>query len=279
MDTHHHAPYNVVAHAAHCKFADSPMPRVAITAGTTPRWDENGANYVPYRNAVLAAGLEPVRVSPNAFDTADSRSVSAFLRSIDGILLSGGPDVCPHYYKPGIAGRELEEYVRRHGIQSDPPRDELELALVHCAADSGIPVLAICRGIQLLNVALGGELIPDIRSSIRHRADGEDGSSALHPITLRRGTVLSDILDSGEEHCVNSRHHQGFTEAQAAASLRISAVAPDGIVEAVELVGGPWVLGVQWHPERPEDAQVFARDRAIFSAFAAQVMRRRESNV
>lgn len=262
------------------RIASSPihrMPRVAITAGETPDWNEDGTAYVPYRNAVLAAGLEPVRVSPTVFDTADSRSVSAFLQSIDGILLSGGPDVSPHYYKPDIAGRELEEYVRRHKVATDPPRDELELAFVQCAADSGIPVLAICRGIQLLNVAFGGELIPDIRSPTPHRASVPNGVSALHSITLRRGTLLSGILDAGQQHCVNSRHHQGFTEAQAAASLRVSALAPDGIVEAAELIGGSWILGVQWHPERPEDAYVFARDRAIFSAFAAQVIKRWES--
>jgi len=254
------------------------MPRVAVTAAATPEWNENGPAYTPYRDAVLAAGLDPVHTSPATFDPGDSRSVSAFLRSVDGLLLSGGPDVSPHYYIPNPEGFDLDGFIRQHGITTDLPRDALELSLLQAAVENGIPVLAICRGIQLLNVAMGGELIPDIRSSTQHKPNVQNGPSATHAVTVRRRTLLAGVLEASKQHLVNSRHHQGFTEAQAAVALRVSAVAPDGIVEAVELVGGPWTLGVQWHPERPEDEHVFARDKAIFAAFAAQVRKHSERN-
>ncbi|MGQ9525082.1 MAG: gamma-glutamyl-gamma-aminobutyrate hydrolase family protein [Armatimonadota bacterium] len=247
--------------------------KVAVTAGTEPEWHESGDTYAPYRDAVLAAGLEPVHVSPTTFDYANSRAVSSLVRSVAGLVLSGGLDVAPHYYMPELSGQHLDSFARQNQITSDPARDALEFALLRQALGRGIPVLAICRGIQLLNVAFGGKLVPDIRSSIRHRPSEQNGASSIHSVAVRRGTILSAILSAEKEHPVNSRHHQGFTETQTAGPLRVSAVAPDGFVEAAELADGPWVLGVQWHPERPDDEEVFVRDKAIFTAFASQVLK------
>ena len=151
----------------------------------------------------------------------------------------------PRHYGQGIAGT----------LQPDPERDELELRLTREALAAGMPVLAICRGMQLLNVALGGTLHQDIGT--RHTLVPPD----MHRAGIAPGTRLHAILGAGVE--VNSRHHQAADAL--GKDLIISASAPDGTVEGLEKPGDAFVLGVQWHPED-------LPDRRLFEAFAAAVL-------
>jgi putative glutamine amidotransferase len=157
----------------------------------------------------------------------------------------------------------------------DPQRDEFELAVLQQALDADIPVLAICRGHQLLNVALGGTLLQHIEGD-GHRAHKEgDMPSRWHAVQLepRRLPAIFGV----DEMEVNSRHHQAVLPGMLAPGLRPLAYSADGIVEAVESARHSWVLGVQWHPERPEPEHPgFAeRNRALFQALvgAARAVR------
>ena len=192
----------------------------------------------------------------------DHRMLSELLARCDGLLLAGGGDVSAECY-----GAEDSEYVRR----VDQLRDRVEIRLVQQALGR-IPILAICRGIQVLNVAAGGTLIQDIAAVIGPELDHQT-PSPLPPSTLRHkvvvmpGSLLAESLaiDGSGAHCVrvNSTHHQAVQEI--APCFRQSAVAPDGVVEAIESVDSDvFTLGVQWHPERlvPDNASMvslFAR--------------------
>ena len=138
-------------------------------------------------------------------------------------------------------------------IRDSPKRDQFELDLLRGALVRHMPVLAICRGMHLLNVALGGKLIQDIPN---HRAGpaAEDRKSAYHRIYISPGSRLGAIIGAGGFVRVNSRHHQGLREAQKAGPLIASAYSlDDGIIEAVESPDYDWVIGVQWHPEREDE--------------------------
>jgi putative glutamine amidotransferase len=173
----------------------------------------------------------------------------ATLDGYDGLMLTGGTDVDPARY-----GRDRES-------QTEPPdveRDRREAALLKEALKCDIPVLAICRGMQFLNVVLGGTLVQHIEG---HRRRGEPDA---HAVKVVEGSRLASILNSGE-YRVNSRHHQSVE--RVGEGLVVSATAPDGIIEALELPGQRFVIAVQWHPEdRLETA-----DRKLFEAFAQAV--------
>lgn len=158
-----------------------------------------------------------------------------------GLLLTGGVDVDPHLYG------------EKRGPKTDRPnkqRDAHELRLLRQALDRDIPVLCICRGHELLNVALGGSLLQHIEDNGHRWYD--NGSSNWHEVTVDGDSRLAAVYGEGSVLRVNSRHHQGVTLDRIAGSLRPSACSPDGFVEAMESTQHPWVLGVQWHPERPE---------------------------
>ncbi len=180
----------------------------------------------PYAEAVRRAGLEPVPVAgPNDIE------VTAF----DGLVLTGGADI----------GGDA------------PARDALELRLVKEAVERDLPVLGICRGLQVLNVALGGSLFTHISG---HRA----AEGALeHEVRMVSGSKLETIIGA-RVYRVNSRHHQAVD--RLAAGLRISATAPDGIIEGVEAPGRRFVLAVQWHPE--DRVSTHAGDARLFAALA-----------
>jgi gamma-glutamyl-gamma-aminobutyrate hydrolase PuuD len=173
----------------------------------------------------------------------------ATLDACNGLMLTGGADVDPARYNQA-----------RHP-ETEPPdteRDQREASLLSDALKRDIPVLAICRGMQLLNVALGGTLAQHIEG---HRQRGEPDAHSVH---IREGTRLASILNNGE-YRVNSRHHQSV--ANLGKDLVSTATAPDGIIEALELPGRHFVVAVQWHPEdRLETA-----DRKLFQAFAEAV--------
>lgn len=188
----------------------------------------------PYRLALREAGLDAVDLTPS--------SPGAALTGLSGLVLSGGSDIEPRRYG------QIDVDARK----PDPERDELELRLLGEALAAGMPVFAICRGMQLLNVALGGTLHQDI---------GEGHTQIMHPVNVKPGTRLHSIL--GPVVVTNSRHHQ--TIDRIAPSLVPTGAAPDGTVEGVELPGQAFVLGVQWHPED-------LPDRRLFQAFAAAVL-------
>jgi len=155
-----------------------------------------------------------------------------------GLLLPGGPDIHPSRY-----GQEPAEGAGPFDLE----RDALELALAEAALAAQRPILAICRGMQVLNVALGGSLIQHLPGHM-----GTEGRSAFHEVTVSPGTGLAAILGSAGPMRVNSRHHQAV--AQVAPTLITSAyAAPDGIIEGLESHGQGWVIGVQCHPERADE--------------------------
>ena len=184
------------------------------------------------------------------------------LSGLDGVLLAGGNDVSPDLYG--------HEPINALG-EVNPLRDDFEGRLVRMAAQMNMPVLGICRGIQSMNVALGGILWQDVPSQY-HRPDGEEGLAhsqtradfyTSHRVKIEKGTLLERVIGE-EEIWVNTFHHQAVREA--APGLAVGAHASDGLIESIEHPGLPFFLGVQWHPER-----YFDRDRtamALFDAFA-----------
>ena len=204
-----------------------------------------------YEEALRTVGLEPVVVAP-----ANERPLSEI--GAAGLLLSGGTDVDPALYRQDPAP------------ESDKPdrdRDAMERRLLKEALHLDLPVLAICRGMQLMNVVLEGSLQQHHPHQAMHRVrTPEDPSRPAHEVTVRPGTRLAAIL--GEGACgVNSRHHQAVN--RVAPELTVSACAPDGIVEALERPASSFVVGVQWHPE--DQIEKDDRQRKLFEAFREAV--------
>ena len=176
------------------------------------------------------------------------------------LMLTGGIDVDPSLYG---------ETPHPEVDQTNRPRDDFELALLNEALERDLPVLAICRGHQLLNVAMGGGLLQHIDSRAH---EDVDLLSADHDAALVPGTRLHSIYGADRIR-VNSRHHQAVTPPVLAKGLTISATTDDGLIEGVESESHTWVVGVQWHPERP-DLHIpgfDARSRKLFHAFASAV--------
>ena len=211
-----------------------------------------------YLRALEAAGAIPLVMPP-----LSPELVPSLLDRVDGICLSGGPDLDPSAY--GEATHEATGPV-------EPDLDAFELALTRAADARGLPILAICRGMQLLNVARGGSLhqhLPDLVSGeISHR-QGAPGTQPTHAVALDDHSHLARVLriDRAE---VNSFHHQAVD--RLGDGLVVAGRAPDGTVEAIEALDRDFVLGVQWHAEsltaRPEQA-------ALFQAFVDAAERRR----
>lgn len=205
-----------------------------------------------YIHAIVQAGGVPV-VIPSLL--AESSWKTLYER-LDGILLTGGGDI-------GLDRFEGEPHPRIDGV--DPQRDSIELSLLHAAYEDGKPFLGICRGIQLVNVGLGGTLythIPDQHPyAIDHAYPGNMRTVLAHEVKVEEGTRLAEAV--GEPILkVNSLHHQGVKDV--APGLRVSAYAPDNLVEAVELPEHPFGLAVQWHPEWLIDQRP---TRNLFKAF------------
>jgi gamma-glutamyl-gamma-aminobutyrate hydrolase PuuD len=200
----------------------------------------------PYAEALRQAGIEPVLISPE-----EPRS----LAGLHGLLLSGGTDVNPaRYGRTPHPGTETP----------DDARDELETGLLAEALAAGLPVLAICRGMQLFNVAHGGTLIQHLDNSAVHVVRGDDPALAAHRILVEPDTRLAAILGEGA-HAVNSRHHQAVE--RVGAGLRVTARSvPDRVIEALERSDGRFALAVQWHPE--DQVRRDAEQRKLFEAFA-----------
>jgi len=179
------------------------------------------------------------------------------LSRLDGILFSGGGDIDPELYGG-------EDHPEVKFIDTD--RDRIETQLVKIAVQDGTPIFGICRGTQLINVALGGTLythIPDqLKSDLHPRyVEGTDRSSLTHEVKVEPGTALSEIMGSSVVQ-VNSLHHQGISKL--ATGLKAAGHAPDGLIEAVEMPDHPYCLAVQWHPEWLVAHKPM---RALFTAF------------
>jgi putative glutamine amidotransferase len=194
-----------------------------------------------YRQAVIHVGGE-VRILERSLSAADA------LSGIGGLLLTGGGDVEPSRY-----GEEPHPSL----VDVEPLRDEFEIALVREARAKNLPIFAICRGLQVLNVAFGGTLVQDIPSQVpgalEHRlaVPPHEAFALAHEVWIDKDTRLARLMSErlgGADTCeVNSRHHQAVK--QVAPNIHVSATAPDGVIEAIEDPSAPFCLAVQWHPE------------------------------
>ncbi|MDR0743382.1 MAG: gamma-glutamyl-gamma-aminobutyrate hydrolase family protein, partial [Tannerella sp.] len=191
-----------------------------------------------YIDAVLQAGGVPV-VIPVIYD---EKKVIELLNTMDGIIFAGGEDFDPAYYN--------ERSIPQMG-RINAPRDEFEMKLVHLAAERSIPILGICRGLQLINIAFGGSLYQDLPAqyydnTISHRQK-QPNYEASHAVYVEDNTVFANIVKE-RMLMVNSLHHQAIKKV--ARGFRIAGKSPDEIVEVIEKVDDEnWILGVQFHPE------------------------------
>lgn len=205
-----------------------------------------------YVAAIERAGGRPLLVPPV------ENGVEETLDALDGLLFSGGSDLDPAAYGQ-------EPHPATAGVR--PERDRAELALLTAALERDLPVLAVCRGSQLLNVARGGDLVqhlPDVVGDERHKHT--PGAFADHEVTVDADTLLGRLV--GDRAPVKSHHHQGF--GRLGDGLVPSARAEDGTLEAVEDPSRRFALGVLWHPEEGEDAALFAELVAQARAYRAE---------
>lgn len=208
----------------------------------------------PYLVALERAGIEPV-LNPDSLD------------SLDGLLLTGGSDINPARYGQQNSGSD----------EVDDVRDEREIRLVGDALRDDFPVLGICRGLQLLNVACAGSLIQHLDSTTVHRQRPKNVPSGNHPmahsVNVEPGTCLAAIIGAGR-HDVNSRHHQAVD--RLGKELVVSARSEDGVVEGLEHQSATFVVAVQWHPE--DRIFVSEPDRKLFRAFADALRQRSKAS-
>jgi putative glutamine amidotransferase len=234
------------------------QPLVALSATTKiidglPRVRLNEA----YVNAVRSAGLVPIVLPP-----VDAKELDAVLDAVQGVVLTGGEDIDPAEY--GQRRRPEVEAVHTR-------RDACEIALARRARERRLPTLAICRGIQVVNVAFGGTLIQDIPaqqpSGINHD-QSKERAKRLHDVRVEKNSRLARALDA-TQLSVNSSHHQSVD--RVAEGFKVTARAPDGIIEGMETPDDEWwMLAVQWHPEELiDDSKPW--DRGLFKAFARQI--------
>jgi gamma-glutamyl-gamma-aminobutyrate hydrolase PuuD len=219
-------------------------PIIGITSyAETARWGawECPAALIPlaYVRAVENAGGRPLLVPPS------QEGVEETLDAVDGLIFSGGADLDPASYG-------AEAHPATNGVR--PERDNAELRLLEAALARDMPVLAVCRGSQILNVARGGDLVqhlPDVLGHDQHKET--PGVFSDHDIEIAAGTRLNQLV--GDRAPVKSHHHQGF--GRIGEGLEESARAEDGTIEAIEDPSRRFALGVLWHPEEGEDAALF----------------------
>jgi putative glutamine amidotransferase len=232
---------------------------VAVTASIRPDGDTNRVRLTAaYVTALENAGLIPLIVPPLSRGDA----AAAILDSVSGLVLTGGEDVDPARY-----GEKRHEKVR----SVNAARDATEASLIEQAKAQGKPVLAICRGIQILNVALGGTLVQDIPSQIGTTIGHDDDTprdARSHAISIDPGSLIARAVGA-DNVIVNSFHHQSVD--RVAAGMRVTARSPDGVIEGMESTDDDWwVMAVQWHPEEMTDSPE-PWDRGLFNAFARKI--------
>jgi putative glutamine amidotransferase len=204
--------------------------------------------YTTYVDSLRRAGALPVLIPPQAENAAE------LLEQLDGLLLAGGDDCDPAAY--GEARHPSVEPM-------DPRRQSSDLALAKLARERGLPTLGVCLGTQVMNVAAGGTLIQDIDSALETEIDHASAASDRHrhDVLIEKGTKLASILGQPELN-VNSSHHQAV--GSVAGGLRVTAHAPDGVIEGLEDPSHPFYVGVQWHPEDMAGEESASR---LFGAF------------
>jgi putative glutamine amidotransferase len=220
-------------------------------------------------------GITPCRLLPDYVESIRRAggepfvldvSGEASLGKLDGVLLSGGGDIAPSYY---------HEAAHPKTNPPDAERDRFELALANLALGADLPILGVCRGLQVVNVAAGGTLIQDIPAEVNNALHHEVNSplyAIAHEVWVTRGSALSGMMQEqladNDVLQVNSRHHQAIK--QTAPGFDVSATAPDGVIEAVERPGSRFCVAVQWHPENFWRTGEF---RALFEAFVGSCER------
>ena len=221
-----------------------PRPVIGITCSRSVggRWcDYDLGHFIEfafdaYSQAVLNCGGAPLLIPI----CQSKSSLAAICGQLDGLIFSGGPDINPRFYKD----------EPHHGLKDvDENQDEMELELSRQALAADVPILGICRGLQLLNVAMGGTLYQDIALQVPkacNHSPRADRGTVTHKVRIEPNTRLQETLQR-TSLWVNSKHHQAVKAP--APGLVISAVASDGIIEALEDPTRPFLLGVQWHPE------------------------------
>jgi putative glutamine amidotransferase len=238
-----------------------PIIGITCSRSVNGRWSDYSLGHFmdfafdAYSQAVLACGGAPLLIPISQ----DKNSLDAICGRIDGLILSGGPDVNPRFYK--------EE--PRQGLKDvDEAQDLMELELTRQAVAADLPVFGICRGLQVLNVAMGGTLVQDIARQVPkacNHAPRADRSIVSHKVRIEPKTRLQSIL---QRHSlwVNSKHHQSVN--RPASGLSVAAVATDGIIEALEADDRTFVIAVQWHPEGlwQKDASARKLFRALIAA-------------
>ena len=243
----------------------APAPKIRVGIPYRTRKEElsnKRDSYDKYVAAVAANGAEPVEISLG-LTPEESQSLA---QTLDAVVLPGSPaDVEPSLF-----------HATRHPktAESDAARERTDFALLDHAVTEHKPVLAICYGVQSLNVFLGGALVQDIPSAIhtkiQHAWAGHEGPEPHHEVTLDAGSRLAQLAGSTQAR-VNSSHHQSVL--QPGKNLRVVAHAPDGVIEAVEWTGDAnWIVGVQWHPERMVAADELSQSlfRELAAAAAAR---------
>ena len=216
-------------------------------------WDVPSA-LVPmsYVTAIRRAGGRPVLLPP------DDEAIDETLETVDGLLFSGGSDIDPSFY-------DAEPHPSVNGTR--PDRDRAELALMQAALDRELPVLAVCRGMEIMNVACGGDIVQHLPDVVGHEDHKHTpGVFGDHEVDLEPRSRLGTIL--GERAPVKSHHHQGV--GRLGQGLVESAWAEDGTIEGIENPSRPFALGVLWHPEQGEDF-------ALFQALVEEARHHRES--
>jgi putative glutamine amidotransferase len=232
----------------------------------TPSTEEKGAEFYDYSLSLSQTYLDAITVAgglPLVLPCAPSpKLVAEYVRRCDGVMITGGDDIQPELYYPDVPA-ELRKTVGRN----DPVRDLLETLAVREAFAQQKPLLAICRGHQILNITLGGTLFVDIPSQVKtpiNHSRLKHKDKVVHSVRLEPDSLIRDIFGTDTIE-VNSSHHQSVDKV--ARPLRVTGRAPDGVIEALELRAEdagllPYLLGVQFHPERlirgyPEYIEMF----------------------
>lgn len=238
-------------------------PFVALSTTLDPRDDPGRARvgvHANYLRLLARVGLTPVLVTP----AHEPRAIAALVGASSGLVLSGGEDVAPARYGEAPVP-ELEAV--------SPERDAAEWAAIDAALAGNIPVLGICRGIQVLNVYFGGTLYQDLPTQWREPVShdqGEPWGRRHHIVECAPGSRLHRIMGECMQVEVNSFHHQAVKDL--GTGLRCSARSTDGVIEAIEHTERDWVLGIQWHPERIEaDTPDSDPNLRLVAAFAGAV--------
>lgn len=231
------------------------LPRIGISGriATVEGGERTGVNGA-YLRAIAAAGGAPAILSP----LGGAGAVPSLLEGLDGLVLSGGADVDParyhHAAHPNLGTVE-------------PLRDAFELALIAEARDRTIPVLGICRGLQIMNVALGGTLWQDLPAEVAPHPQSGPRTQRAHRVDMDPGSRLAEALGV-PTLMVNSFHHQAIRDL--GPGIVATARAADGVIEGIEATDGWWMLGVQWHPEEFW-SEPTSPDQALFRALVMAI--------